>query len=140
LKKTTLSYTTQKQKSSDKQTVVIENIATNLTKRDVHIDDLLETKMAHHRVWNKNSTTDTQWWAELNFTERLSSPSAFSRVLVARSLVFCIVFWWSLFVPFLDHCIFCPYLNYVFWLPIWYIQAFLYMNVYTLRMYWASIL
>ena len=33
-----------------------------------------------------------------------------------RSLVFCVMFWRSLFVPFLGHCVVCPSI-YGFWLP-----------------------
>ena len=59
--------------------------------------------------------------------EHLSSPPVFNVVRVARSLVFCVLFCRSLFVPL--SCLFCPlcYLSsiYGFWLPLCYLQTFL---------------
>ena len=39
--------------------------------------------------------------ADMTLSELLRSPSVVSRVCVARSLVFCVMFCISLFVPFL---------------------------------------
>ena len=53
--------------------------------------------------------------------QHLSSPPVFSRVCVAWSLVFCVMF----FCPLsFDHCIVRPFLIYSFWLPLWYLQTF----------------
>jgi hypothetical protein len=46
----------------------------------------------------------------------------------ARSLVFYVVFYRSLFVVlpfFFGHCFVCSSLIYLFWLPLWYLQGFL---------------
>ena len=43
---------------------------------------------------------------------------------VARSLVFCIMFCWSLFVLFF-YCVGCSSSIYGFWLSLWYFQTFL---------------
>ena len=57
--------------------------------------------------------------------EHLTSSLVFSRVRVARSLIFCVMFCRSLFVIFLfSHCIICT-LIYGLWLPLWYLQTFL---------------
>jgi hypothetical protein len=51
----------------------------------------------------------------------------FSGICVARSLVFCALLYRSLlvFICF-GHCIICPSLIYGFWLPLWYLQTFLF--------------
>jgi len=53
---------------------------------------------------------------------------SFSGVCVARSLVVCvcIVDRCLSFCPFsFGHCVVCSYWIYEFWLPLWYLQAFL---------------
>ena len=51
-------------------------------------------------------------------------PRFFSGVSVARSLVFCAMFWISLFVLLGGHCIVYPS-SYGLWLHLWYLQTFL---------------
>jgi hypothetical protein len=53
--------------------------------------------------------------------------SGFKEVRVARSIVFCVMFWISLFVHLsflLGHCVVCPSI-YGFLLLLWYLQTFL---------------
>ena len=58
--------------------------------------------------------------------EQLIPPMVCSRVRVARSLVFYIVFCISLFVPFFLAIIFVfPSLIFHFWFSFWYLQTFL---------------
>jgi hypothetical protein len=63
----------------------------------------------------------------LNLPEHLSSPTVFSEVRVAQSLVFCVVLCRS-FLSFCPlsfcYCVFCPSI-YRFWLPLWYLQTLL---------------
>ena len=47
-------------------------------------------------------------------------------VHVAWPLVFCVMFWRSLFVLLsYGHCVVCPSSIYGFWLPLWYLQTLL---------------
>jgi hypothetical protein len=52
------------------------------------------------------------------------TPVFFSRIRVARSLVFCVVFCRSLFILFWGQCVVRPS-SYSFWLPLWYLQTLL---------------
>jgi hypothetical protein len=57
--------------------------------------------------------------------EHQSSPPVFSGVRVSRSLVFCVVFCRSLFVPLSSgHYVVCPSI-YGLWWPLWYLQTLL---------------
>ena len=59
----------------------------------------------------------------LTLPEHLSSPSVFSGVRFARSLVFCVCFVnrCLAFCPFsFGHCVVCSSSIYGFWLPLWY--------------------
>jgi hypothetical protein len=59
----------------------------------------------------------------LTLPEYLSSSAVFSVVCVVRSLVFCVVFCWSLFV--LLSFFFFSVLQFTgFWLPLWYLKSF----------------
>jgi len=59
----------------------------------------------------------------LTFPQNLSPPQIFSGVRVARSLVFCVVFCWPLFVCLLS-IFFWPLCD-GFWFSLWYLQSLL---------------
>jgi hypothetical protein len=86
--------------------------------------------MTYHRVCNKSNTTGVTCGAGTGYPSGIpDSIPGFIRVLVSRSLVFCVVFCRSLFAfcPFsLDHCIVCPPC-YDFYTPLWYmyLQSFI---------------
>ena len=69
----------------------------------------------------------------LTLPEYVSSTAMFSGVHVARSLVFCVMFCWSLFVFFLffsfENWIVCPSSIYGFWFPVWYPHPFIDLRV-----------
>ena len=59
------------------------------------------------------------------YPEHLSSPQVLRGVRVARSLVFCVMFFWIVVCPFsFGHGVVCPSI-YGFWLLRWYLQPFL---------------
>jgi hypothetical protein len=59
------------------------------------------------------------------FISRINFPSGYNRIRVGRSLVFCVMFCRSLFIPLsFGHFIVCPSSIYGFWLPLWYFKLF----------------
>ena len=64
----------------------------------------------------------------LTLPEHLSSPPGFGGVDVIQSLVLCVMFSRSFFVPLsfsFNHCVACRSLIYGFWLPLWYLPTLL---------------
>jgi hypothetical protein len=59
----------------------------------------------------------------ITLVEHYNSPVVLGRVPVARSLVFCVMSLFALFV-FFGHCIVLPSSIYCFWIPICYLQSF----------------
>jgi hypothetical protein len=94
-----------------------------------NIIPVISSFMICHRACKKNNTTGATCGAETAYTfGAFEFTPVFSGVRVARSLVFCVMFYRSLFAPFcafsFGHCVVCPSI-YDFWLPIWYLQTFL---------------
>ena len=86
--------------------------------------------MTYHRVCRKSITTGATSVAGTAYpSEEPKFSPDFSGVRVTRSLVFCVMFCTSLFVllqfPFCGHSIVRSSI-YGFWLPLWYLQTFLY--------------
>ena len=86
-----------------------------------------------HKYWKQKNRKEQyeQCNTLLTLPEHMTSLLVFSRVHVARSLVFCVMFSKSLYVLLsfffwsLGHYVDCPSLIYGFWLLFWYRQTLL---------------
>jgi hypothetical protein len=93
---------------------------------------ILSTFITYHRICNKRNTTGDTWGTGITyppgapeFNLRLSGD------LVARFLVFCVMFCRSLCVLSFGHCVVYSSSIYGFWLPLWYLQT-------CLRSHWST--
>jgi hypothetical protein len=78
----------------------------------------------------------------ITLPEHLRSPPVFSRVRVTRSLVLyvCFVERCLSFCPFsFGHCVVCSSSIYGFWLPLWYHQTHLILNVVGTTRFWDNL-
>ena len=83
---------------------------------------IISSFMTYHRfVTRVTRRVPHMGHEQLTLPVNLSSPSAFSGVLVARSLAFSVVFCIYQYLSFF----FWPSSIYGFWLPLWYHQTFL---------------
>jgi hypothetical protein len=90
---------------------------------------VLSSFMTYHRVCNYIIMTGaTSGAGTTHPSEHLSSPPVFRGVRIAWSFVLCVCFvdrCLSFCTFSYGHCVVCSSSVYIFWLPLWYLQALL---------------